>query len=66
MCGGAVMGALLDTNQAAEKLLGEATRKNVEIVRRMIADKEITARRIGRKLFVLRTEIERLGGSDAV
>ena len=61
-----MIGALLDTNQVAEKLFGEATRKNVEIVRRMIADDEIVARRIGRKLFVLRSEVERLERPDAI
>tara|TARA_R110000796_G_scaffold31393_1_gene83325 strand:+ start:139 stop:399 length:261 start_codon:yes stop_codon:yes gene_type:complete len=62
--GGVVMPALLSTKEAAAHLFGEATRKTEQIVRRMIADQELAARRIGRKFYIPAAEIERLGRPD--
>tara|TARA_R110002020_G_scaffold169207_6_gene358251 strand:+ start:453 stop:635 length:183 start_codon:yes stop_codon:yes gene_type:complete len=58
------MPALLSTKEAAAHLFGEATRKTEQIVRRMIADQELAARRIGRKFYIPLAEIERLGRAD--
>jgi excisionase family DNA binding protein len=58
------MPALLSTKEAAAHLFGEATRKTEQIVRRMIADRELAARRIGRKFYIPAAEIERLGRPD--
>lgn len=59
-----MMPALLSTKEAAAHLFGEATRKTEQIVRRMIADRELAARRIGRKFYIPAAEIERLGRPD--
>ena len=58
------MPALLSTKEAAAHLFGEATRKTEQIVRRMIADQELAARRIGHKFYIPLAEIERLGRAD--